>query len=880
MNLYTMMSVLFADLSHINLPIDTLRKRFANAIDSYGGMLDSTTTEHLILAYFIDEQHPEQAARAGLTVQAELLALSVENQLLHRPILTVGVILLSLDDLTDTPLKFVQANTLRLDEADVIATCQDIGQLWPDGGVLVNHEVYKFIRGIFDIDAVDEQATDGLISADWYWIKRARPRIFSQPIHTIAGIETIMVDRSTELAVISNVLDTIHTQRRLHVISVLGDSGIGKSRLLDEFQNYLELRKETVWLFRARLEPTSKHLPYGLIRSLLAFRFQIHNSDTIAMARQALVEGVQRFIPGSKGEATAHFIGHLIGMNFLYSNHIRAFADRGQPIEYRAMQAIEDFLRAVAADDPIVMMIEGLHWADNASLTLLSYIFQSCQDIPLLLFMTAQPEFITENPTWYPSDRHHPLHLMPLNEAASYALLSDILSQKNELNLAPVVQETIVERAIGNPLLMEALIIDAIDLCQDNDTQALLDNLSLDLGTAVMRRIEYLPTLAQLVLEKASCIGQTFWGDAVMTILEEIPREDVKQALELLQEQDFIYETRPSSFPITPEYRFRHNTLYGLVLGRAAFTPQDHSRIANWRIAHSAQRVNEYAGILGQRYELAQKPTQAIEYYLRAGKQSESVGAIAEAVWFYKQALRLHQQGEISDSKRAALLFALGRLQWDQGDFETADITLSASYELAKTIGDQLLQAKAVYMMGKVAYKISSSSLARHLLEESIALGRQIGDRPIVADGLHALGELALDEGDFEAAQLFFNDSLSTHQTARQESHLGRLMINLSRLSLGQGDYQKALSFGRTALQIGERNHAIKVMLDALVNLAPALAACSRPEHARLAALAVLQHPISPALSRRQAKAVLEQLESSENEHVQFAAVVKLLVTD
>lgn len=879
MNLYATMSVLFTDLRRIHFPIDSLRARFETAITSYGGMLDQSTNKTLLMAYFIDEQHPEQAARAGLIMIAELAAVVAENHLPHPPALTVGVTMLSLDDLSRPALKLVQASTFRIDETDVLSTCDHLNHLMPDGGVAVSHEVYKHTRGVFDIDPLDQHDVNGMIAADWYWVKKARPRVFVQPIHAIAGVETPLAGRGSEVAIFGKALDTIHQERRLQIISVLGDSGVGKSRLLDEFQNYLELRQESVWLFRARLEPHAKHLPYGLIRTLFAFRFEIYNSDTIGMARQALVQGVQRFIPGTKGEATAHFIGHLIGLNFMYSNHIRAFADRGQPIEYRAMQAIEDFVRAVTADDPIVVLIEGLHWADSASLSLLSYIFQSCRDVPLLMFMTAQKDFAAEHPGWYQSEEHHQVVLSPLSDDASHALLSDIVQQTDPLPTA--LQAQIIAQSGGNPLWMEALLLDALDICCTTDDEAeQLARLSPDLDTAFQRRLDRLTETNRLVLEKAACVGQIFWADAVMTILEDWPREDIKTALQQLEERDFIYETRPSSFPTTIEYRFRHSTLHQLVLQNASLSAQDHSRMANWRIAHSAQRVNEYAGILAQRYEQAERHTQAIEYYLRAGKQAESVGAIAEAAWFYQQALRLHDKGEISDSRRAALLYALGRLQWEQGEFASADVSLSASYELAKLIGDHLLQSKVLYMLGKVAHNTTSADLARQLLEESIAVGRQIGDRPTVADGLHALGELELDLGNFEAAQLFFNESISTHQTARQESHLGRLMINLSRLSLGQGDYAKAVSFGRTALQIGHRNHAIKVMIAALANLGPALAASERPDQARLAALAVLQHPITPELSRRQAKDVLATLHATTTDHVQFNAVVAELMKD
>lgn len=882
MNLYAMMSVLFADLTSLGVPYSLIRERIANAVTSYGGIFDNSTAEHLVLAYFIDEDHPEQAVRSALTIQAELNALIAEKLLDHAAKRIIGVLMLSLDDIEHTPIKLIQASTLRIDEADVEETSRTLAQLCPQSGVLVHHDVYVHIRGLFDIDAVPTNSHEELPTrADWYLVKQSRPRIFPQPIHTVGGVETPLFGRILELSLFDDILAVVHQQRRLQVVTLTGPNGIGKSRLLDEFQNYLELRPESVWLFRARLEPHTQYLPYALIRQLFMFRFEIYSSDTIARARQALVEGVQKFIPAQSGEAAAHFIGHLIGLNFMYSDHIRTFAERGQPIEYRALQAIEDFLRAMSKDDPIVMLIEGIHWADNASLTLLSYIFQRCQDLPLLVMMTAHDSFREAYPTWYINDNHHQIALVPLSPETSREFLDEILHHYPQISQE--IRDAILERSAGNPLLMEALIRDAIALYHDGlNSQEQLEALASDLQTALERRLNRLPESARVVLEKAACVGQIFWADAVMSLLEDVPPEDVKYALEMLTEQEFIYEMRPSSFATTTEYRFKHSTLHQLVSKNASYSPQDHLRVANWRVTNSAQRVNEYAGILAQRYELAENFTLAVEYYLRAGKQAEKVGAIREATWFYQQALRLYQQSniEISDSKHVALLYTLGNLQAEQGDFAAADETLQMGYQLSETIGDRLLQAKFLYVMGRVAHKTHNHQLARKLLNDGIKLARQIGDRPIIAKGLHALGELALDEGDFTSAQKYFNEGTSTYQTASQESQLGYLMVNLSRLALGQGEQDKALSLARTALRIGHKNHSIKVILMALESMANILAACELNQDARLAALALLQHPIASEFSRKQAQAVLDHLPDATPEQVDFEQVIASLLKD
>jgi predicted ATPase len=151
------------------------------------------------------------------------------------------------------------------------------------------------------------------------------------------------------------------------MITLVGDAGVGKSRLLSEFAAWAAVQPEPVCWFRGRATPQTASTPYRLLRDLFAERFHILESDSVAQARRKLREGLAEFL-GPDGEMKAHFIGALIGYDFTDSPYLRGIASDARQVHDRALHYLAQFFTTVAQRCLAAVLLEDIHWADGPSL--------------------------------------------------------------------------------------------------------------------------------------------------------------------------------------------------------------------------------------------------------------------------------------------------------------------------------------------------------------------------------------------------------------------------------------------------------------------------------------------------------------------------------
>src|SRR4030095_4677568 len=191
----------------------------------------------------------------------------------------------------------------------------------PAGVLRISHDTWRHVRGLFDVQPqppLQVKGRDEPIVT--YLVSAAKPRAFRDTRRGIDGVETRMVGRDRELRQLTAEFETAVLHRALALITLVGDAGMGKSRLVFEFENWIELRPEGVWLFRGRAQPQGLHQPYGVLRDLLCWRFDIQDSDSSPQAKAKLAQGVGRVLGESAGEPTA-LLGQLIGLDYSRSTY-------------------------------------------------------------------------------------------------------------------------------------------------------------------------------------------------------------------------------------------------------------------------------------------------------------------------------------------------------------------------------------------------------------------------------------------------------------------------------------------------------------------------------------------------------------------------------
>jgi ABC-type oligopeptide transport system substrate-binding subunit/class 3 adenylate cyclase len=658
-----------------------------------------------VLAFFgapiAHEDDPERACRAALeiTTEARRYAERLENE---RGItgfnVRVGI---------NTGLVVVGevGSDLRVEYTamgDAINLAARMEQSAPPGGILITHDTYRHVRGVFDVLRQEQLRVKGKRQpVQTYLVQRARPRAFRTGMRGVEGIETRMIGREAELSRLQDDFLTAMEDRELHVATIVGEAGVGKSRLLHEFDIWADLLPQQYFFFKGRASQQMQNLPYSLIRDLIAFRFQIQDTDPLPAVRQKLEQGVEAPVgEGEESQRRAHFIGHLLGFELGPSTHVARVVDDAKQIRELGLTFLADYFKALASQDPVLLLLEDLHWADDSSLDVLNHLALALTDQPLMIVSTARPELYDHRPHWGEGQPFHAeLHLRPLSKRNARRLVDEILQRVDTVPAA--LRDMVVRNAEGNPFFVEELIK---MLIEDGLIVKAQDQWRLDLSrlaevrvpstlTGVLQaRLDRLPTEERTIIQQASVVGRMFWDHAVVHINEasshKLEPTQVLDTLSALRSREMVFQRETTAFAGSQEYIFKNTLLreatYESVLKR--LRKVYHGLVADWLMEQAGERAPEYTGLIADHLELAGRTAEASDYLLEAGDRARGLYAHQEAIRAYQRALALLKEQE--DHGRAArTLMKLGLTHHTAFDFAKSRRAYDEGFTLWQRVG-------------------------------------------------------------------------------------------------------------------------------------------------------------------------------------------------
>ena len=388
-------TILFADVSGFTPMSETLDaeevsdlmnalwQRIDVAIVEHGGRIDKHIGDAVMALWGVDtarESDPECAIRAALAMQATLADFEAGHTIGMRIGLSTGPVLLGT---VGTTGEFSGIG-------DAVDLAQQLEEAAPTGGVLISYDTYRHVRGVFNVTVQEPLVVKGKAEpVQTYVVQRAKPRAFRLGQRGVQGVETRMIGRDGELAALQDGLNSAIAGRQTTLVTVLGEAGVGKSRLLYEFDKWLELRPEDVWYFKGRCTQERQGVANGLLRDLFAFRFDIAETDPIEVVRGKLEAGVAEFLPG-EGETKAHYLGAWLGYDYGHSPHVAALRGDAEQLHNRASLYLGQFFAALTDDSPVVVLLEDLHWADGGSLNALVDLCRRRPGLPLFILCLAR----------------------------------------------------------------------------------------------------------------------------------------------------------------------------------------------------------------------------------------------------------------------------------------------------------------------------------------------------------------------------------------------------------------------------------------------------------------------------------------------------------
>jgi tetratricopeptide (TPR) repeat protein len=557
------------------------------------------------------------------------------------------------------------------------------------------------------------------------------------------------------------------------VVTISGEAGVGKSRLLYEFQNWVELLPATqaVFFFQGSSRQEAQGLPYSLLRDLFAFRFQILDEDTGEQARRKIEMGFcDVFGEGEEGFMEAHILGQLLGFNFSASPHLKGVLNDAEQLRNRALMYLVQYFQALAQEHPVVIFLEDAHWGDDSSLDVINRLGEYVLQHPWLIVCAARPTLFERRPYWGEGQTYHThLELRPLSKRESRQLVGEILKQAEEIPAE--LRELVVSGSEGNPFYTEELIKMLIEegvVIPREDTWGIdltrLEQIDVPstLAGVLQARLDSLPLQERTVLQQASVVGRLFWDRIVSYIQAEggdgSDPELIPLALTSLRNRELVYRHEESAFVGAKEYFFKHDVLrevtYESVLKRLRKTY--HGLVADWLIENSGGRISEFCGVIAEHLLLAGRKDQACRYFKMAGNSALASYAAAEAERYFRQAFDLS-----SDTKsRADILFGYGEALSRKGKNDIALDIWRQAIESYKQFGEFDQMAEVYARLSNVLWHSHGYPEAWKVCKDGLEMMEGASDGPGYAHLLAEAGRTALFQNKSEQALLLCNKAI------------------------------------------------------------------------------------------------------------------------
>jgi class 3 adenylate cyclase/tetratricopeptide (TPR) repeat protein len=863
-----LVTVLFADLVDFTVLSQTLDaedtrtivnayfQRWHEHIEANGGVVEKFIGDAVMAVFGLhqsQEDDPHRAIRAALGMRSSLDRLNAELGAEHgvRLQMRVGidtgdVVVSSLDDRPGQDFVVVGETVNRAARLQAAA---------PVGGVVISRDTHQHVRGSFSFEALEPLRLKGIPEpVPAYLVRAERPSGFRlDEARGVEGIETRTIGRDIHLQQLQNRFWDVEEEGGWRVVTIVGDAGVGKSRLLFEFDRWLAEITQGVWWFRGRAAPSAQNVPNGMLRDMVAARLDILDRDPASVVREKLEAGFGPVLgTGEASRHKAHLIGYWLGFDLSDSTYVANLRHDPQGLRERASSHLAEYFARLATQFPVAILLEDLHWADEGSLAWVDAADDELRSSRVLVVATARPSLIERHPHWGEGLGFHVrLALDPLSRRESRQLLDEILQRADEVPAA--LSDLLVSAAEGNPFHLEELVkwlIESGVIVTDGDTWHVIEDridrvkVPPTLKGVLQARIDALSPPEHLVLQRASVIGRVFWDDAVDSLqAEPAPEMPTDQALDLLRRREVVYQRPQSAFDETREFLFKHAVLrdvtYESVLRprRQAY----HELAARWleQMTARSRRADEYAALIAGHYDNSGDRTSAARWYLRAGQQAASVHALAEATRLLDRAAEvvpddeprlrfdavlarevvydrvgdrpaqeadLHEldrmRPQLDDRRRVQLLLRWASWWFHHSEYDRQDEPAQEAVELAREAGMADLEADALLWWGRGLTWKGDHDKAKEVLAQALVKAREADQARIVGETLRYQAIVANNQSEFPTAIALLEEAGAVHHDNNDLEGESTVLVQLGTVLFNQGRHREARKYLEESLPI------------------------------------------------------------------------------
>jgi tetratricopeptide (TPR) repeat protein len=557
---------------------------------------------------------------------------------------------------------------------------------------------------------------------------------------------TPLLGRAHELATLQAMLAQVKGGRG-QVVGIVGEPGMGKSRLLAEWRQ--DLTAHAVTYLEGHCWSYGSAMPYLPVLDLLRAQCGITPADGAEVIMEKVLRGLEGV--GLAPEEWAPYFLHLLG---LAAGTERLADISPETLKAKTFEALRRLSLQESGQYPLILAVENLHWIDPTSEAWLTSLVERLPGAAILCLATYRPGY---RPPWLDKSYATQLTLSPLSPQDSVQVVRAILLTET---IPDPLAQTILSKAQGNPFFLEEIAQTLLEhgMLRHDGEMALPPTIQLPptVQGVLAARIDRLPPEEKQLLQTAAVIGREIPLSLLQTTAE-VTEETLHRGLAHLQAAEFLYETR--LFP-EQEYTFKHaltqEVAYSsLLLERRRVL---HARLVEGLEALAPKRVAEQVERLAHHALRGEVWSKAVTYYQQAGARARDRAAFREAVASFEQALQAldHLPGH-SDTRVLALdlRLALGGTLTQLGEYGRCLALLGEAEVLARTLEDRAWLGRVLVEMCRVLRVTRDPDGDMAAGQHALELAVELGEGTLQVQTFYRLGQVYATSGDFgRAAEL------------------------------------------------------------------------------------------------------------------------------
>ena len=602
---------------------------------------------------------------------------------------------------------------------------------------------------------------------------------------TSSARATTFVDRKSERAVLDDFLRLVESGRG-QAVGIVGEAGIGKSRLLVEFRQ--QLADDRVTWVEGRGVSYGTGIPYLLVLDLLRSRCGILEADPQETTSEKIRSSLRDV--GMDPERDGLFLLHLLGLREVSS---RSLSDP-EAVKAKTFEILRELILKASRRRTLVLVLEDLHWVDKVSEDFLGFLAAKVSRARILLLATSRPEY---RPPWTDEPYAAQIPLQPLSRDDSLQVVRSVLRAERIIEL---VTEEILVKGDGNPFFLEELALHA-GQARSLRSDLLVPNTIHDV---VMARIDRLPEETKRLLQTAAVIGREFSLSLLSRIWDGVA--SLESRLRELCRLEFVYE-RPE--PEGPAYVFRHaltqETVYGSLLER-------HRRTHHGAVGHALEelypgRADEIAELLAFHFGRAEEPEKAIDYAIVAAEKAQRRWANSDAVTYFADALRrldILPDTEANQLRRIDAVLKQSEIKYAAGEYTEHLRALESIRSITDQTGDPRRRAGWHYWTGFL-HSVSGGRPETSIehCREAVRIAAAGGLDDINAFAESCLSQVYIVAGQLHDAVEAGERALVSFETRGDLWWAARTLWFLSIAANALGDWEASVSYCRRGVDYG-----------------------------------------------------------------------------